>query len=245
MKNFWKIVDEVIKKSEVLLIVLDARNAEESRNKEIEQKIKKSGKKIIYVLNKMDLVHPKDTKKIKLSPCVMVSAKFHKGNMVLLRALSRMTKGKQTTIGVLGYPNTGKSSIINSLKGKASSKTSSMSGYTKALQKVRVSKNIVLLDTPGVFPKSEFDQAKHALIGAKDVHKLKDAEDVAAELIEKLEGKIEKHYNLMKQKDGFDALEKIAEKLRFLKKQGKRDTVRAAKQVIDDLQKGRIVLEEN
>jgi len=240
MKSYWKIVDDVIKKSDILLIVLDARNVNESRNHEIEKKIKKEGKKILFVINKMDLVHPKNSKKINLEPCVRVSAKIHRGNMVLLRSLSRMSQGKKMVVGVLGYPNTGKSSIINSLKGKQSAKVSSISGHTKSLQKVRVTKNVVLLDTPGVFPKKEFDEVRHVLIGAKDVHKIKDVENVASELIESLNGKIEKHYKIRKQKDGFSVLEKIASKKKFIKKKGDPDTVRAAKDVITGLQKGSI-----
>ena len=55
-------------------------------------------------------------------------------------------------VGVLGYPNTGKSSIINALKGRASAPTSPVSGYTKGMQWIRASKRMYLLDPPGVFP---------------------------------------------------------------------------------------------
>lgn len=242
MQKYWKIVERVIKESDILIVVLDARNIDYSRNKEIEKKIRQVGKKIIYVINKMDLVHPKQASSIRLKPAVKVSAKLHMGNMALLRELSRISKGKLLTVGVLGYPNTGKSSIINSLKGKASTGVSSISGYTKSMQKIRVAKNIVLLDTPGVFPRSEFDEIKHTLIGAKDFHKLKDVESIAAEIIERLDGKIETYFRIKKTSDGAQALEKIALKKNFLKKGKEPDAARAAKDVISGIQKGKIKL---
>ena len=56
MASFWNIVNKVIRESDILLEVLDARMVKETRNKEIEDKVKKSGKILIYVINKCDLV---------------------------------------------------------------------------------------------------------------------------------------------------------------------------------------------
>ena len=227
----WNLVNKVIFESDILIMVLDARHPELSRNHEIEKKILKQNKKIIYVLNKSDLAkHIFFDKKLSIN----VSAKHHKGTMKLLRILSRISKGEKVVVGVLGYPNTGKSSVINALKGKSSAGVSSISGYTKAIQAVRVTKNIKLLDTPGVFPKKKHDEIVHALIGAKDVQKMKDPELVALELIDLLP-EIKEKYSV-EGDDCEEVLEKISEKLNFLGKGGKPDTIRAAKKIIFDIQ---------
>ena len=59
MKNYWKAVNEVIRRSDVLIQVLDARFPEETRNKEVELKVLTSGKRLIYVVNKSDLAGDK------------------------------------------------------------------------------------------------------------------------------------------------------------------------------------------
>ena len=118
MPNFWKLVNEVINESDIILLVLDARYIDESRNSEIEQKIRRANKEFIYVINKIDLVDEKKLRKIKIEPHIKVSSKLHKGNIQLLKKLSMISKGEKITVGVLGYPNTGKSSVINALKGK-------------------------------------------------------------------------------------------------------------------------------
>ena len=64
-KNFWKIVNDVIQDSDVLLLLLDARLVKETRNKEIEEKVKKAGKTLIFVVTKSDLANKDDVEKYK------------------------------------------------------------------------------------------------------------------------------------------------------------------------------------
>ena len=54
------------------------------------------------------------------------------------------------TVGVIGFPNVGKSSLINSLKRSKAAATGNMPGVTKQMQEIQLDKNIVLLDSPGV-----------------------------------------------------------------------------------------------
>lgn len=237
MVAFWKVVNNIIDDADLLLLVLDARQPELSRNKEIERRIQQKGKHVVYVLNKADLVED-EPKQADLRPSIAISSTQHQSTMRLLRLLSRMSNGKPLTVGVLGYPNTGKSSLINALKGKASAGVSSVSGYTRGVQKVRITKTIMLLDSPGVFPRKEMDEVKHALLGAKDVQKLKDPESVAVSLIEALKGKVEQIYAVETGADAYAVLEAIAKKRHFLKKGGQPDTTRAAKHLIERLQKG-------
>ena len=239
MPNYWKLVNKVIRESDILLIVLDARMAEESRNTEIEDKINKAGKKLLYVINKSDLLGRKELAELKLNPRVVMSARERQGSIKLLRKLSRMAAGRNITAGVLGYPNTGKSSVINALRSRQSAPKSSISGYTRSLQKVRVSKNIMLLDTPGVFPHMEKDDTKHAVLGAKDPSLIKDPEGVVMDIMGQYLGKIERYYRV-KTADPEQVLEAIAIKNNMVKKGGVPDTERAARRILYLLQKGKI-----
>ena len=242
MANFWRKVNEVIRDADVLLEVVDARLVDLTRNEEIETKIERAGKKLIIVANKCDLISKEEAERIKKSikNSIFMSAKDKEGTKKLKEAIFKTAKKDQVVVGVLGYPNTGKSSVINSLRGKAVAKTSSQSGYTRGLQKVRISKRLVLLDTPGVFPYKEQDEAKHALTGAKSVHDIKDVELAAMRLIETLDGKIEEHYGVEKKDDPEETLEEIGLKLNKLLKKGKADTKATSRVIINDWQSGKI-----
>lgn len=241
MTGFWDIVNDVIREADIILEVLDARFPEETRNREIEDKVKAAGKILIYVVNKCDLVEKKllEQKKKELKPSVFVSSKKRYGMTILLHMLKRYAEKEKIIVGVLGYPNTGKSSVINALKGRKSAKVSSESGFTKAKQLIKVANNIYLLDTPGVYPYMEKDSLKHALIAAVDYSKVKDPEDTALKLIEAAKEKFERHYNL-KAKTAEELLEKIALKFKHIRKGGIADTERAARAILKDWQKGRI-----
>ena len=54
------------------------------------------------------------------------------------------------TVGVVGFPNVGKSSLINSLKRSKATATGNTPGVTKSMQEIQLDKNIVLIDSPGV-----------------------------------------------------------------------------------------------
>jgi len=240
MKGFWDIVNNVIHEADIILEVLDARFPEETRNREIEDKVKAAGKILIYVVNKCDLVEKRllEQKKKELKPSVFVSSKKRYGITMLLHMLKRHAKEK-IVVGVLGYPNTGKSSVINALKGRKSARVSPESGFTKAKQLIKVAKNIYLLDTPGVYPYMEKDSLKHALIAAVDYSRVKDPEGTALKLIDASKEKFEKHYGL-KAKNAEELLEKIALKLKHVRKGGVADTERAARTILREWQKGRI-----
>ncbi|MCB9362491.1 50S ribosome-binding GTPase [Candidatus Woesearchaeota archaeon] len=242
MAQFWNVIHEVIARSDIILEVLDARVPDISRNEELERKVEKSGKQLIYVLNKCDLVsqgHAEAWKK-KLKPSVFVSTKKMYGMTMLRERILRYAPEREVVVGVIGYPNTGKSSVINALKGKKAAKTSSVSGYTKGLQKVRIDNRIQILDTPGVLAFKESDEAKHALIGAKSIHQIKDPEFVALSLIVAQRDAVLESYGINDSEDEEDMLTEIAEKFSFLAKGGLPDLKRAGNKVIDDWQKGKL-----
>lgn len=245
MRTFWNMVNNVISDSDVLLLVLDSRMAQETRNYEIEKKVASFGKPLIYVLNKCDLVDKNivEEYKRKIPNSVFVSAKKHLGTIKLrekiLVAASRLTLSSKVRVGVLGYPNVGKSSIINALKGRGSAKVSSVSGHTKHIQKVRTSQ-IILLDTPGVIPYKENDLLKHNVIGTIDHNKEKNPDIIAVALIERFPGLIERYYDVDICSDKEDTLEVIALKRNFVKKGSKPDILRASKMILHDWQTGKI-----
>jgi small GTP-binding protein len=242
MANFWKHVNKVLRESEIIIEVLDARMIEETRNFELEKKIKENGKKILYVLNKCDLVNIKELKlnKMKLFPSVFISSRDKLGTTILKKKILEMSKGNSTVVGIVGYPNVGKSSLINALSGKGAAKTSSESGYTKGFQKIRVDPKILLLDTPGVLPRKEDDVAKHSKTGALSYGKIKDAETVALGLIEDEKDKIVKYYGIENEDDPEEILEKIAFKFKKLSSGGKANLEVAARMLLKDWQVGKI-----
>ncbi|MFO7711101.1 MAG: GTPase [Candidatus Woesearchaeota archaeon] len=238
MANFWKIVNDVIGKSDIILEVLDARFPQESRNPEIEQKVRE-GKQLIYVINKCELM-PKEhleAWKRKLKPSVFVSCNKHYGFTKLRDKILRFTEEKKVVVGVVGYPNTGKSSVINSLKGKKAAQTSSVSGYTKGIQLIRVDNRIMILDTPGVIPFQEKDEIKHALFGTKSMSQVKDPEGVAHVLLEN-QGEILKERFGITGDDAEELLLSLTRHWNMLKKGSEPDTERAARKLIDLWQKG-------
>jgi len=141
-------------------------------------------------------------------------------------------------VGIVGYPNTGKSSIINAIKGRASAPVSSVAGFTKGLQIIRVSSKIQLIDSPGVIPFVEQDDFLLAFLSAKSPEKLKDPEGDAMQLIDALGGKVEKFYGVKKEEDSEQTLENIALKIKALKKGGIPDIKRAAMDILRKWQKG-------
>ncbi|MCD4666760.1 50S ribosome-binding GTPase, partial [archaeon] len=150
------------------------------------------------------------------------------------------------SVGVIGYPNTGKSSIINLLIGKKSAKTGAVAGFTKGLQKLKLSRDIVLVDSPGVIPKREYSSvdaekiSQHAMIGARDYHKIKEPELTVAHLIKMRKPLFEDFYKI-KFKDAEDFIEKLGKKKNIFKKHGEINEDKVARLIVKDWQSGKIV----
>jgi ribosome biogenesis GTPase A len=241
MGNYWKLVNTVINESDVILLVLDARFPELTRNKEIEYKINKKEKIILYVINKCDLISKKAVEKLKkeITPSVFVSAKKKFGGSILFRKILQLSKGEKSTVGVLGFPNVGKSSVVNLLKGRKSASVSSTSGHTRGIQFINAKGRFNLIDTPGVLEFNDPDKYKQIIIGSVNSHKLKDPEFYVMKLIEEFTELFVKKYNEKYINDPYDYLELLAKKNNMLKKGGEPDIDRMARLIIQSWQTGK------
>ena len=252
--NYNDMVRKILSSSDVAIEVVDARFPERTRNFEFEGRVKASGKKLLLVLNKADLISLRAAKLIKRGieagglKTVFVSAKKRQGVARLKSAIAGILGGMPGKAAGFGYPNTGKSSVINMLKGRKSAPTSSTAGFTKGLRNVRIGAKITLIDSPGIIPLHEHDETLMALLGVKNPEQVKDLEgtglDVADLLLKNSGPETIAFYGVGSARDGEELLEKIASGKNRLLKGGKPDTNAAARMLLNDLLKGRINLKE-
>lgn len=257
-QKYPSIAKKIVDSSDIILEVLDARFIEDTRNVELEQVIKRKGKIIIYVLNKSDLIDVKKIKKkdlVDLHPNVFVSCNSRNGSKDLREKIKIESKKikepvdkrfDKITVGVIGYPNTGKSSLINLLIGKSSAGTGAEAGFTKGIQKLKLTSEIVLLDSPGVIPDKEYSGekkeaiAKHAKVGGRSYSQVKDPEFVVAKLMEEFPNVLEKFYKIKAKKDSEILFEELGRKKSFLKKGDKVNVDQTARFILRDWQEGKI-----
>ncbi|MDI3544105.1 MAG: hypothetical protein PWQ28_386 [Candidatus Woesearchaeota archaeon] len=245
MDKHSSIALKVIDNSDIVCEVLDSRFPELTRIKYLERVIKEKGKALIYVLNKCDLISLEQAKEIKkeLKPSVFVSVVKHYGITILKKRILSLSKGK-AIVGVVGYPNTGKSSIINALSGRKKALVSPTSGFTKGFQYVKLNKKVMLIDSPGMVPMNKKDEFLLGIIGGLDPNKMKDPILVAEKLINLQQEAIIEFYNLKTDsKDSEEILEMLGKSLNFLSSGGKADLDRTARKLIIDWQKGKIHLQ--
>ena len=149
-------------------------------------------------------------------------------------------------VGLVGFPNVGKSTFINSFAGKACAKTGNKPGVTKGKQWIRLNKNVELLDTPGIlWPKFE-DQTvglRLAFIGSiKD--EILQTEELASELVKFLNqsypGVLEEKYTIESSDDSYEVLRRIAESRHCLVRGSELDVEKAAAILLDDFRNGRL-----
>jgi len=242
--SFWQIVERVLNDADIILEVIDARMIDKTRNLEIERKVQQRNKILIRVINKCDLVDKKYLEKQKklLQPCVFVSAKNFLGTTMLRKKIMQCSRGEAVVVGVVGYPNTGKSSVINALKGKASAKVSSVSGYTTGKQNVRADNKINLIDTPGVLSDTDTADDKQIKIATKNFYDEKDPDIAFYELLSEYRNEILIHYGLIDKVklNNEEILIELAKKFNKFKTGGLPDVEITAKKVLKDWQHGKI-----
>ncbi len=248
--GFWFVVEQVIREAHLILFITDARMPDLSRNKELENIVEKYRKQLFLVFTKIDLVSDERLAALREA---YPDAFFISGTKNIgLKALKveLMIQGKRLglrspKIGVVGYPNVGKSAIINALAHRARAAVSPKAGTTRGVQFVRAG-NLRILDSPGVIP-YEDKEMKLGMIGAKNVEKIKDPERVALEIIklflEKDRKALEQHYGFtIASEEPLEIIEQIGRKRGFLKKGGAVDDVKSAMTLVRDWQTGKLKL---
>ena len=247
-KGFWIVVKDIIRKADVILEILDARMPDLTRNKRLEQYAANSGKRLILVINKADLISENAVRSIEKSysgqDYALVSSKSHKGMSRFIGQIKSKAKKGKLKVAFIGYPNTGKSSLINILSKGGKARTSLESGLTRGMQLIAGKGDLMLIDTPGVVPYEGREEIMLGLASAISPDKLKDPESVAYELISIFKKNnpiaLEKVYGIDASMEPEELLLEFGKKKCMLMKGGIVDERRAAIQLLTDWHNGRI-----
>ncbi|TGO29463.1 hypothetical protein BPAE_0014g00130 [Botrytis paeoniae] len=254
-KRIWNELYKVIDSSDVVIHVLDARDPLGTRCRTVEKYIKDEAphKHLIFVLNKCDLVPTgvaaawvrslsKDYPTLAFHASITNS--FGKGSLIqLLRQFSSLhADRKQISVGFIGYPNTGKSSIINTLRKKKVCTVAPIPGETKVWQYITLMKRIYLIDCPGVVPPSTTDTPQDILLrGVVRVENVEHPEQYIPAVLSKTKPQhIERTYALKGYKNHIEFLELLARKGGRLLHGGEPDVDGVAKMVLNDFLRGKI-----
>jgi nuclear GTP-binding protein len=195
-KQFDKVYKQVVDSADVVLYVLDARDPISTRSKEVEQMVMAAdggSKRMIFILNKIDLVPPPvlrswltylrrsfPTLPLRASKSAPNAKTFEHKDLTmkgtsetLFKALKTFAESRQLKrsikVGIIGYPNVGKSSVINALSARmggrvAAAPVGAEAGVTTSLREVKLDNKLKLLDSPGiVFPNTE-DASKESKV---------------------------------------------------------------------------------
>ena len=161
----------------------------------------------------------------------------------LLRQFSSFhSDRKQISVGFIGYPNTGKSSIINTLRKKKVCTVAPIPGETKIWQYITLMKRIYLIDCPGVVPPNNNDSQEDILLrGVVRVENIENPEQYVAAVLKKTKPQhIERTYEIKGFGNATQFLELLARKGGRLLKGGEADVDGVAKMVINDFLRGKI-----
>ncbi|XP_071496317.1 uncharacterized protein [Diadema antillarum] len=253
-KRIWNELYKVIDSSDVLVQVLDARDPMGTRSKYIENYLKKEKphKHLVFVLNKVDLVPTWATKRWvavlsheypTLAFHASIRNPFGKGALIqLLRQFGKLhVDKKQISVGFIGYPNVGKSSIINTLRNKKVCNVAPIAGETKVWQYITLMRRIFLIDCPGVVYPSGDTETEIILKGVVRIESVKSPEDHITEVLQRVKPDyIQKTYRISDWTDHVDFLEKLAQRTGKLLKGGEPDLNAVSKMVLNDWQRGKI-----
>lgn len=253
-RRIWNELYKVVDSSDVLLQVLDARDPLGTRSAHLEKYLKteKPHKHLIFILNKVDLVPTWITQRWlallnKEYPTIAFHASlthpFGKGSLInLLRQLGKLhIDKKQISVGFIGYPNVGKSSVINTLRSKKVCKVAPIAGETKVWQYITLMRRIYLIDCPGVvYPSAETDSEK-VLKGVVRVELINNPEDYIAEVLNRVKPEyMRKTYRIDEWATPLEFLEKLAQRTGKLLKKGEPDITITARMVLNDWQRGKL-----
>ncbi len=262
MTKAKRMMQENMSLIDLVIELVDARVPVSSRNPDIDELGKNKSR--IILLNKSDLADPRANKewitffRNKGFHVVEINSKTGSGVKGIQAVVQEACKEKierdrkrgilnrPVRAMVVGIPNVGKSTFINSFAGKACAKTGNKPGVTKGKQWIKLNKGLELLDTPGIlWPKFE-DQAigmKLAFIGSINDEILL-TDELALDFIKHVNSRYEKliteRYSVTDNSSALQVLTGIAENRRCFKKGEEPDLERAAGMLIDDFRSGRL-----
>ncbi|KAJ3312634.1 GTPase required for pre-60S ribosomal subunit nuclear export and maturation [Boothiomyces sp. JEL0838] len=252
-KRIWNELYKVIDSSDVIVHVLDARDPLGTRCYNVERHLKKEArhKQLVFVLNKCDLVPTWEKWKKHLEreyPTVAFHANINNpfGKSALINLFRQFSKlhsdKKQISIGFVGYPNTGKSSIINTLKQKKVCNVAPIPGETRCWQYVALMKRIYLIDCPGVVYGTNNDSETDIILkGVVRVENVENTDEHIPTVLNRVRKEyMAKTYGLVDWTDHVDFLSQIAIKSGKLLKGGEPDILSISKMVLNDWVRGRI-----
>ena len=262
-------VENKVKLVDVIIELLDARAPVSSINENLEKIIQ--NKKKIIVLTKIDLADPEATKtwvvelKKKYDCILTLDLKNNSAEAILSKAVIALGKdkwAKEMAKGmkpqpirtmIIGIPNVGKSSLINRLAKRKAAGVQNKPGYTRGEQWIKVNKDFLLLDTPGILPMSYENQKKAAnlaLIGAIREDILPNevlGEMLLAYLKIQYPSALFERFGVSEIEDRIKVLNQIAEKRKLVDSVGQNDLIRAEALLLKEFKDGllgRITLEK-
>lgn len=262
MTKAKRMMQEDIKLIDIVIELLDARVPLSSKNPDIDELAK--NKYRLILLNKTDLADPVVTSKWeeyfkeKGFFVLCLDSRKNSGMKIITDKVKEACKekierdkkrgiiGRPIRAMVVGIPNVGKSTFINSYSKKVVAKVGNKPGVTKGKQWIRIDKNIELLDTPGIlWPKFE-DEAiglKLSYIGSINDDILTKSE-IALELIDFLKknycNTLSDRYNIDIDKVNFEILSDIAILRKCIKKGNEADLDKASNLLLDDFRSGKL-----
>ena len=262
MTKAKRMMQENIKLIDLVIELVDARIPVSSRNPDIDELGKNKAR--VILLNKSDLADP-DANRLWISYfkekglyAIELNARAGTGIKAIQPIVSEACREKierdrkrgilnrPIRAMVVGIPNVGKSTFINTLAGKACAKTGNKPGVTKGKQWIRLNKSLELLDTPGIlWPRFE-DQAvgmRLAMIGSMNDEIIQMEElalDVIAFLKEHYPGLLTKRYDVSEESDRVNILKDICIKRGCLMKGEEPDYRKAASLLMDEFRSGKL-----
>lgn len=268
MKKTIEDIEKKLKLVDFVIEIIDSRIPFSSRNPIFDDLLK--NKKRLLIFNKSDLSDPKLNEiwmeKLTDENNFAISYNAMKGNVSLVVKKSQelmaeeikkyedkgLNKGALRAM-IVGIPNSGKSTFINSISGTRSAKTGNRPGVTKVNQWIKIHPKLHLLDTPGVlWPKFEDKVGLNLAFTGAIKDEIMDRETLTLKLIEKLKyiypSSIEERYKIsnMKDKEALDIMDEIGKNRGALMRGGYIDYEKVAGIVLDEFRKGilgRITLE--
>ena len=262
MTKAKRMMQEDIKFNDIVIELIDARIPMSSRNPDIDDLAK--NKYRLILLNKSDLADERVTVKwveffekqgIKV---IKLDSRQRSGMKSVNNAILEVCKEKierdrkrgiinrPVRAMIVGIPNVGKSTFINSFAGKACAKTGNKPGVTKGKQWIRLNKTVELLDTPGIlWPKFDNEKIANDLAFIGSINdQILNLTELSLKFIESVKndyaGIFSSRYDIEEKDDGVTMLGDIAIARGCLKKGGEPDYDKAATLIFDDFRSGKL-----